>query len=72
MVHSFLWPWRPVLCSCKVLIRKQGSAAPCAPLSWLEGCPGHAHPAWEEQANSTLLVTGYCRSEERRVGKECT
>lgn len=54
MVHSSLWPWRPVLCSCKVLIRKQGSAAPCAPLSWLEGCPGHAHPAWEEQANSTL------------------
>lgn len=24
MVHSSLWPWRPVLCSRKVLIRKQG------------------------------------------------
>lgn len=24
MTYSFLWPWRLVLCSYKVLIRKQG------------------------------------------------
>lgn len=23
MMHNFLWPWSPGLCSCKVLIRKQ-------------------------------------------------
>lgn len=28
MMHNFLWPWSPVLCSCKVLIRKQGPSLP--------------------------------------------